>query len=434
MATSILLRFQRISKQSLAIILTAMLPLTAFSMSMLPYGQQQSSPAEQPATPIPPDQLEGLVSPIALYPDELLAQVLVASTYPLEIVQLAQWMQQNKNLKDKELVEAVKKQKWDPSIQALVSFPDIVKQLSSNIQWTADLGNAFLAQQSDVMDAVQRLRQQATNSGKLQSGPQQTVETKVVENKTVVVIEPTDPQVVYVPSYSPPAVWGEAAYPYPPIAYPTYPAAGYVATGLLSFTAGVALGAWGHGGWGHGGWGWGAGWGHNDININNNFVRNNNLNGSRTNIAGNRGNSTWQHNPQHRGGAPYANRQTADRFGGNTQAGQRASRANASRQAGNLGANRTPGANRAGAGGQRPGNLARTDFGGGAGNRIGNRQVQGSGGARSAFGGGSGGFDRASSARGRSSLSGGGRSFSGGGGRSFGGGGGRRGGGGGRRR
>jgi hypothetical protein len=113
---------------------------------------------EEEAPPIPNDQLDSLVAPIALYPDPLLAQTLAASTYPLEIVQLQQWTDQNKNLKDKALADAVAKQPWDPSVQSLAAAPEVVQRLAGNIQWTTDLGNAFLAQESGVMDAVQRIR------------------------------------------------------------------------------------------------------------------------------------------------------------------------------------------------------------------------------------------------------------------------------------
>src|SRR5205085_2917617 len=207
-----------------------------------------------------------------------------------------------------------------------------------------DLGNAFLAQQSDVMDAIQRMRQKAQGSGALQSNQQQQVETRTVESKTVIVVEQADPQVVYVPSYDPQYVYGPPAYPYPPIYYPPYPT-GVVAASAISFGVGLAMGA----AWG-GGWGYNSGWGNNNININNNnnFVRNSNINnsGNRTNISGNRGGgNTWQHNPQHRGGAPYRDRATATKFGGtargdslsNRQAG---ARQQVGRQGGNLGSTR----------------------------------------------------------------------------------------------
>src|SRR5215471_11825677 len=277
---------------------------------------QQQQPQQQPQqggsagqnAKIPNDQLDSLVAPIALYPDPLLSQTLVAATYPLEIVQLQQFLEQNKNLKDKALTDAVEKKGWDPSVQAMAAFPDVVKTMAQNISWTDQLGNAFLAQQNDVMDAVQRMRAKAVEKGALKTTEQQKVETKVVENKSVVVVQPASPEVVYVPSYNPTVVYGAPVYPYPPVAYPAYPAGGM----LLSFGVGVAMGA----AWG-GGWGWNTHWGGNNdiyVNRNNNYVNNYN----RTN-AGNRyggTNGAWQHNPAHRGGAPYGNRATANRYGG----------------------------------------------------------------------------------------------------------------------
>jgi len=214
-----------------------------------------SSPQNQ-APKIPPDQLDSLVAPIALYPDPMLAQALAASTYPLEIIQLQQWLEKNKNLKDKALADAVAKESWDPSIQALAALPEVVKRLANDIQWTTDLGNAFLAQQGDVMEAVQRMRKKAQDKGNLKSTEQQKVETKVIENKSVIIVEQANPQVVYVPSYDPVVVYGAPIYPYPPIYYPP---PGYYAAGIaISFGVGIAMGAF----WG-GGWGWGCGWGGN---------------------------------------------------------------------------------------------------------------------------------------------------------------------------
>src|SRR6476661_1942 len=292
-------------------------------------AQQQTQPqTQQPAGPSAPaakisnDQLDSLVAPIALYPDPLLGQMLVASTYPLEIVQLHQWLEQNKKLKDKALADAVMKKGWDPSVQAMAVFPDVVKQMATNIAWTDDLGNAFLAQQKDVMDAVQRMRSKAVEKGALKTTEQQKVETKVVEEKTVIVVQPAKTEVVYVPSYDPVAVWGAPYYPYPPVVYPAYPAGGM----LLGFGVGIAMGA----AWG-GGWGWNTGWGgNNDININRNntFVNNSNRAGNRYGGA----NGSWQHNPQHRGGAPYANRATANRYGGAARGDAMGQRQTAARQ------------------------------------------------------------------------------------------------------
>src|SRR6476659_4203315 len=148
-------------------------------------------------------------------------------------------MDKNKNLTGKALADGVSKQPWDPSVQGLVAFPDVVQRMAGNIQWTTDLGNAFLAQQTDVMDAVQRMRGKAEGTGSLKTSAQQTVETKSVEGgKQVIVIESADPEVVYVPSYDPAVVYGAPAYPYPSYYYP-----GYVAGAALTFGAGLALGA-----------------------------------------------------------------------------------------------------------------------------------------------------------------------------------------------
>ena len=312
------------------------------------------------------------MAPIALYPDPLLAQTLAASTYPLEIIQLQQWLAKNQTLKDKALADAVAKQPWDPAVQSMAAFPDAVKRLAEDIQWTADLGNAFLVQQSDVMDAVQRMRRKAKDNNALASGEQQKVETRVIETKEVIVIEPANPQVIYVPSYSPTYVYGPPVYPYPPIYYPPYtPGAAFV-----GFSMGIMIGAaWG-GAWGH------CGWGHNDINVNvnNNYNRNANINRN-TNV--NRGGgSSWQHNSQHRGAAPYADKATANKFGGTARgdsalepAGERGAAAGAQR-----GELREPGqrGRRHSRSGDRGASASSySGSGGGGGDRIGSREVGG---------------------------------------------------------
>ncbi|PYY03496.1 MAG: DUF3300 domain-containing protein [Acidobacteria bacterium] len=446
-------------RSSIAILCTIVLLPRETLAYLLPPVSTLVAWQQQQGTAIPSEQLDSLVAPIALYPDPLLAQVLVASTYPLEIIQLQQWLGKNKTLKDKALVDAVAKQSWDASIQALAALPDVANRLANDIQWTTDVGNAFLAQQSDVMDAVQRMRQKAKDRGTLKSTEQQTVETRLVEKKNVIVIEQSNPQVVYVPSYDPVVVWGAPYYPYPPIYYPV----GYYAAGMaLSFGVGVMMGAF----W-SGGWGWGSGWGGNNvyINHNNNFNRNSNIGGNRNNIGGNRpsqlpagdrgnfgnrgslggrGNSpstlpagrenarsNWQHNPDHRGGAPYRDRATADRFGGAARGDslakrQTGARQQLGRQGGNLSSFRSGGgvSNRAGGAGlsnRSGGGLGGSSLGGGA-DRIGSRDLSRSGGGnRDAFGGGTRGYSgssaRSSSSRGSSSMgSRGGGGFRGGGG------------------
>jgi hypothetical protein len=251
-----------------------------------------------------PEEIDQLVAPIALYPDSLLAQLLVASTYPLEIVQAARFVQQNKELKGEKLMAAAKDKDWEPSVKAMLEFPDVLRMMDEKIELTEKLGDAFLAQQRDVMDSVQRLRRKAEESGNLKTTKEQKV---IVEEETkVVVIEPANPDVVYVPTYNPAVVYGGWPYPaYPPYSY--YPP-GYVAGGaLLSFGVGVAIGA----AWG----GWGCGWGHNEININsnrqNNFTRNNYNHPEKYQNKGNK----WQHNPEHRKGASYKNQATAQKYG-----------------------------------------------------------------------------------------------------------------------
>ncbi len=229
--------------------------------------------AEAAPVKLPPDQLDSLVAPIALYPDPLLAQTLVAATYPLEIVQLQQFLAKNPKLKDKALADAVAKQPWDPSIQSMAAVPEVVKRLADDIQWTTQLGDAFLDQQSDVMDAVQRMRKKAQDKGALTSNEQQKVETQVVEQKTVIVVQPSNPEVIYVPSYNPTVVYPPPIYPYPPVYYPPPPPYG---AAFVSFTAGVMIGAavWG-------GSCCGCGWGSNNtvnVNVNNNYNRNANIN------------------------------------------------------------------------------------------------------------------------------------------------------------
>src|SRR3954463_6096111 len=325
----------------------------------------QPGTAEQAPARMPPDQLDSLVAPIALYPDPLLAQVLAASTYPLELVQLQQWLTKNKDLKDKALADAVQKQGWDPSVQSMAALPEAVKLLAENVKWTSELGNAFLAQQSDVMEAIQRMRAKAKSGGNLKSSEQLKVETKVVESKQIVVIEQANPQVVYVPSYNPTVVYGPppVVYAYPPV---TYPPPGYYAAGMaISFGVGVAMGAMFSGGWGyHCGLGGG---GNNTINLknNNNFNRNTNANFNRnSNTAigsGNRSGNSWQHNPQHRGGAPYGDRSTANKYGGTAKGDSLSTRQASARQTqasrgdGNVGGNRGSGGDRSLADNRGPG-------------------------------------------------------------------------------
>lgn len=362
-----------------------------------------ASATEPAAAKLPPEQLDSLVAPIALYPDPLLAQTLVAATYPLEIIQLQQWLLKNPGLKDQALVDAVAKQPWDSAIQSMAAVPDVVKRLADDVQWTTDLGNAFLAQQGDVMDAVQRMRKKAADNGALVPNEQQKVETQVVEGKTVIVVESANPEVVYVPSYSPTVVYGSAPYyPYPPIYYPPY----VPGTAFVAFSFGVMVGA----AWG--GYCCNMGWGNNDIDIDidNNFNRNN-INSGNRNQSG-----KWQHDAQHRGAAPYADRATASKYGGTARGDSPGSRQASARQqpsgVGDRGAG--PGVSDWSTGGSRgdgagPGSMDRS--GGTSANRVGSYEAPRANSPRpSGVSGGSSGFNgnsaRANSARGASSMGG----------------------------
>jgi hypothetical protein len=261
--------------------------------------------------PFKQEELDQLVAPIALYPDSLLAQILMASTYPLEVVQAQRWAKANQNLKGDALTAALEKQDWDPSVSSLVNFPQVLDMMNEKLDWTQKLGDAFLAQEKDVMDTIQKLRLKAYGEGNLKSTEQQKV---VVQEETkTIIVEPANPQVVYVPTYNPTVVYGAWPYPsYPPYYY--YPP-GYVpGAGLFAFGMGVAVGAaWGYA-WG--GCGWGRG--EVDVDINRNTNINNNIDRSKHQnkiSTGEGGKGSWKHNPEHRKGASYRDQGTANKFG-----------------------------------------------------------------------------------------------------------------------
>ena len=264
---------------------------------------QRTAPTEQsPEQPLSAEQLNTLVAPVALYPDALLSQVLVAATYPLEIVEVGQWLKRNSELQGVQLVDAARQQKWDPSIQALVAFPDVIKRLNADIRWTTDLGNAFLSQQADVMNAVQRMRAQAVAAGKLKSNPQETVTTEKQGDRSVIEIQPANPEVVYVPYYDPAYIWGAPSYGY-------YPAWDYPYYGFgFGFGPGIYIGSF-FGGLFWGGWGWGANWYHCSIYQNHNFF-------NHYGYGGHGYGATWAHDPGHRQGVRYPNSTLNQRYGG----------------------------------------------------------------------------------------------------------------------
>src|SRR5580704_13317654 len=299
------------------------------ALAQAPPPPQGPSPAQTQGQTFAPQQLENLVAPIALYPDPLLGQVLAASTYPLEIVQAQQWLQQNGNLHGDQLMNAARQQNWDPSVQALAAFPDVLATLTRDVQWTTDLGNAFLAQQNDVMGAVQRMRVRAQQNGKLRSTPQQRVTTQNQDGQSAVVIEPADPQVIYVPTYNPAYVWGPPAWGYYPPLF--YPGIGFG----FGFGPGIYLGGfypgWGFGwgGWGLG-WGWGCGWFGGGLFVNAGFFNHYGFRGGfygGGRFAG--GRAAWAHDPMHRAGVGYANRNVAARYNNSRFAAGRSASASA---------------------------------------------------------------------------------------------------------
>jgi len=373
------------------------------------------------------EELDALVAPIALYPDTLLATILMASTYPLEVVQAERWATDNKSLKGDQLKAAAEKQSWDESVKSLVATPSVLAMMSKKLDWTQKLGDAVLAQQPDVMDTVQRLRAKAQANKKLTTTKEQKVTVKQEQNKQIIVIEPTVPDTVYVPYYNPAVVYG--GWPYP--AYPPYyfPPPGYVAAGVIgagiAFGAGYAIGRWASGG---NYWGGGVNWGGNNITVN----RSVNINNSGNN---------WQHRPEHRQGVKYSNANVQQKFGnkniGAGSANRMDFRGRGGEQVlkpgggdrGNLGSSNRPNAgNRTPA--NRPNAATRPSSGA-------NRPAAGGPRRDSGFGNiQSGGAANLQSARGRASVGGGGGGARGGGGgggaaRMGGGGGGGRGGGGG---
>jgi hypothetical protein len=249
------------------------------------------------------EQLDQMMAPIALYPDSLLAQILIGSTYPLELVMAGRWVKENKDLKGDDLNDALDKQPWDASVKALVPFPDVLSMMSEKLEWTSMLGDAFLAQEGDVMDTIQRLRQKAYEAGNLKTTEQQ----KVLVEKEVIRVEPYNPLVVYVPVYDPWWVYGPWWWPaYPPyIFYPYHPSV-VIAPGFIWFGVGFSVGAfWGHV-WGH--WDWR----HRNIYVNVNRT----ININRRHIhASHMRTATWRHDPTHRRGVAYRDPVSRTQFG-----------------------------------------------------------------------------------------------------------------------
>jgi hypothetical protein len=293
---------------SLLASLLALVQPAAHSQQTPPQPTTPSAEDQAKAQPFKPEELEQIVAPIALYPDALLAQVLMASTYPLEIVLAARWSADHPDVKGDAVAKAVENETWDASVKSMVAFPDVLKMMNEKLDWTQKLGDAVLAQRKDVMDAVQRLRVKAKDAGNLKSGKEQTVKTEAAPAGStapqVIIIESPSPEVVYVPTYNPTVVYGAWPYPaYPPYYY--YPPGYAAGAAFFTFSAGVIVGGalWG-----------GFNWGHSDIDINvnryNNFNRTNINNVNRTNVS-----NRWEHNSAHRQGVGYRDSATQQRYG-----------------------------------------------------------------------------------------------------------------------
>ena len=298
-----------------------------------------------PSTAPPPftaEELDSLTAPIALYPDALLSQILMASTYPLEVVSAARWVKANPDVKGDAALKKVENETWDVSVKSLAAFPSILDMMNEKLDWTQKLGDAFLAQQKDVLASVQRLRQLAKNSGNLESNQQQVVRSEAQS----IIIEPAQPQTIYVPSYNPTVVYGTWPYPaYPPYYYPPspyyYPGAA-LATGF-AWGVGIAAGAALIGG---------ANWGGGDVTINANRAANIDRNYSRSSS------NSWQHNSQHRGNAGYRDSASQQKFGSKQGQAQRSRDEFRGREGGDRGG-------RDGAGGDRGGDRGGRDGAGG---------------------------------------------------------------------
>ncbi|MCC8429625.1 DUF3300 domain-containing protein [Reyranella aquatilis] len=285
-----------------------LLALSTAALALAPFHALRAQDSNQPFTR---EQLDQMLAPIALYPDALLAQVLMGATYPLEIVEAARWSQANPNLKGDAAVAAVKDKSWDVSVKSLTAFPQTLQMMSNQLDWTQKLGDAMIGQQKDVAAAVQRLRAKAEAAGNLKSTPQQKVTTQSSGGANAIVIEPANPEVMYVPYYNPAWAYGQWPYPsYPPPYYPPPPNYGAALMTGLMFGLGVAAGAAMFGGW-H--WGYsGGGWGNSYTTVNVNratSISANNFNADRYR------NGQWNHDPAHRDGVPYRTPAERQEFG-----------------------------------------------------------------------------------------------------------------------
>jgi hypothetical protein len=235
-------------KRSLSLVLSCCLVFATAPASFAQTGPSAAQPPVQDAR-LTRDQLQQLVAPIALYPDALVAQILAAATYPDQVVEADRWRQQHTDLRGEQLGKEVDKQPWDPSVKALAEFPSVLANMDKNLSWTSSLGDAYVNQQQDVMNAVQVMRDRAEKAGNLKN----TEQEKVSKQGKAIVIEPADPEVVYVPEYDPWLVYGGPIGIWP--GWYAYPGL-YLGVPGIAFGLGFGIGLFGGFGWGWGHWGY----------------------------------------------------------------------------------------------------------------------------------------------------------------------------------
>jgi hypothetical protein len=283
-----------------------MKPLNTLFVVMLTFLTTHSIPVMAEEQIFSQAELDQMMAPVALYPDSLLSQVLMAATYPSQVAEAAQWSQQNRDKQGDAAVEAVQDKAWDPSVASLVAFPQVLEMMGDKPDWVKQMGDAFLAEPDKVMETAQGLRAKAKEAGNLETTEQQTVIVEKQTTETIIKIEPADPQVIYVPAYNPTVVYGTWWWPaYRPFYYPPPPYYGYGSALAAGIAFGIGVGIvnsiWG-----------GFNWYRRDININVNRYNNININ-NRLNV--NKANVSWKHNPVNRKGIPYADKTSRERFG-----------------------------------------------------------------------------------------------------------------------
>ncbi|GGI52844.1 DUF3300 domain-containing protein [Oxalicibacterium solurbis] len=283
----------------LNILRIAITGITMLTITLVPV----MAPAQE-SQPFSREQIDQLVAPIALYPDTLLSQVLMASTYPADVADAAKWSKSHSSMKGDDAVKAVDSQQWDPSVKAIVAFPQVLQMMGEKPDWVQKLGDAFLASSKDVLDSAQRLRAQAQKAGNLKSSEQQKVVVDQSQSTQVIKIEPANPEVVYVPTYNPTVVYGAWPYPaYPPYYFPPppayYPGAALASGIAFGIGVGIVASLWSDCDWHHG-----------DIDINVNKYNNINVHNK---ISANQ--TKFQHNSANRRGVPYRDQASRQKYG-----------------------------------------------------------------------------------------------------------------------